>query len=230
MAAQNARHIMGEMQVGSASPHKMKQPLLFPIIVGGVVAGSLDLTSAFITFGFGVPRAIAAGLLGRQALHGGVGTVDFGGISALLHSLLGCNGLLCRESEARVPQASLSRLWHVLWHRGISSDELDCAATQRAASFQHVSASCSYPGYSDTHVFHWRADRFLSIQIPDERKIERGARDCYGWLTEACLLKPFAQRVRSKPTTPRLRHIMDTSIPKMGNSRSCQFRQFPGPC
>ena len=55
-------------------PHKMKQPLLFPIIVGGLVAGSLDLTSAFITFGFGVPRAIAAGLLGRQALHGGVGT------------------------------------------------------------------------------------------------------------------------------------------------------------
>ena len=54
--------------------HKMKQPLLFPIIVGGLVAGSLDLTSAFITFGFGVPRAIAAGLLGRQALHGGVGT------------------------------------------------------------------------------------------------------------------------------------------------------------
>lgn len=112
--------------------------------------------------------------------------MDFGHISALLHSLLGCNSLLCRESEARVPQASLSRLWHVLWNRGISGDELDCAATQRAASLQHVSASCSYPGDSDTHVLHRRADRFLSIQILDERRIERGARECYGWLTEAC--------------------------------------------
>lgn len=30
--------------------------------------------------------------------------MDFGHISALLHSLLGCNSLLCRESEARVSQ------------------------------------------------------------------------------------------------------------------------------
>ena len=72
--AENARHYPREMHLGSASTTQMKQPLLFPIIVGGLVAGSFDLTSAFITFGFGVPRAIAAGLLGRQALHGGVGT------------------------------------------------------------------------------------------------------------------------------------------------------------
>ena len=52
----------------------MKHSLHVPILVGGLVAGSLDLTSAFITFGWGVPRAIAAGLLGRQALQGGTGT------------------------------------------------------------------------------------------------------------------------------------------------------------
>ena|ERR1700739_124889 len=52
----------------------MRQSLHVPILVGGLVAGSLDLTSAFITFGWGVPRAIAAGLLGRQALQGGTGT------------------------------------------------------------------------------------------------------------------------------------------------------------
>lgn len=75
MAAQNASHYSREMHLGSASTTQNQTvPLLFPIIVGGFVAGSLDLTSAFITFGFGVPRAIAAGLLGRQALHGGVGT------------------------------------------------------------------------------------------------------------------------------------------------------------
>ena len=94
--------------------------------------------------------------------------MDLGSISALLHSLLGRNNLLCRESKTRVPQASLSRLRHVLWHCGVSSDELDCAATQRTAPFWDVSASCSYPGHSGTHVPHWRADRFLSIQILDE--------------------------------------------------------------
>ncbi len=47
--------------------------LLRPILVGGVIAGTLDMTSAFITFGPGVPRNIAAGLLGKQAFSGGTG-------------------------------------------------------------------------------------------------------------------------------------------------------------
>jgi hypothetical protein len=51
----------------------MKQSIFVPILIGGLVAGSFDLTSAFISFGWAVPRAIAAGLLGRQAFHGGVG-------------------------------------------------------------------------------------------------------------------------------------------------------------
>jgi hypothetical protein len=50
------------------------QRLLLPILAGGLVAGSFDLTAAFITMGWGVPRAIAGGLLRRQALHGGVPT------------------------------------------------------------------------------------------------------------------------------------------------------------
>lgn len=60
----------------------MKSPILVPILIGGLIAGSLDLTSAFLTFGWGVPRAIAAGLLGRQAFQGGVGTWILG---VLLH-------------------------------------------------------------------------------------------------------------------------------------------------
>lgn len=56
----------------------MKQSLHIAILAGGLVSGSLDLTSAFLTFGWGVPRAIAAGLLGRQALQGGTGIWLFG--------------------------------------------------------------------------------------------------------------------------------------------------------
>jgi hypothetical protein len=46
--------------------------LILPILVGGAVAGTLDLITAFISYGPNVPRAIAAGLLGRQVMHGGV--------------------------------------------------------------------------------------------------------------------------------------------------------------
>jgi hypothetical protein len=40
------------------------------ILVGGLTAGGLDLISAFIVFGMRVPRVIAAGLLGREAIPG----------------------------------------------------------------------------------------------------------------------------------------------------------------
>jgi len=56
------------------SPVLVQQSILMPILVGGFVAGTFDLILAFISFGWGVPRAIAAGLLGRGALHGGTGT------------------------------------------------------------------------------------------------------------------------------------------------------------
>ncbi|MGO9936347.1 MAG: hypothetical protein ACLPH3_01630 [Terracidiphilus sp.] len=56
---------------------------LRPILVGGAVAGTFDLTSAFFTFGLNAPRGIAGGLLGRQAVvHGGVGVWILG---AVLH-------------------------------------------------------------------------------------------------------------------------------------------------
>ena len=41
------------------------------IAVAGLSAGIIDLTQALILFGTRVPLGIAAGLLGRQAAHGG---------------------------------------------------------------------------------------------------------------------------------------------------------------
>lgn len=55
---------------------------LTAIAVGGLVAGTLDLLQACILFGPKVPLLIAAGLLGRQALHGGAATYLIG---VLLH-------------------------------------------------------------------------------------------------------------------------------------------------
>lgn len=51
---------------------------LSAILVGGLMAGSLDLTAAFILYGPAVPRGIAAGLLGPKAFQGGAATYALG--------------------------------------------------------------------------------------------------------------------------------------------------------
>ena len=55
---------------------------LLAIGVGGLIAGTLDLLQACILFGWDIPLTIAAGLLGRQAIHGGAATYLLG---VLLH-------------------------------------------------------------------------------------------------------------------------------------------------
>lgn len=62
----------------AASPSNQSNGLL-AVTVGGLIAGTLDLTQALLLFGVRVPLGIAAGLLGRQAARaGGVGTYVLG--------------------------------------------------------------------------------------------------------------------------------------------------------
>ena len=72
---------MSESSVAIPTTNTTRSPFL-PIAVGGFIAGTLDLTQAFILFGRRVPLVIAAGLLGKQAFHGGAGTYVLG---ILLH-------------------------------------------------------------------------------------------------------------------------------------------------
>jgi hypothetical protein len=67
---------------GDSAPPSQKRNTLLAIAVGGLIAGTLDLTQACILFGAKIPLVIAAGLLGRQALHGGIATYLLG---VLLH-------------------------------------------------------------------------------------------------------------------------------------------------
>ena len=61
------------MSTAAISASIPKPSLVLPILVGGAIAGTLDATSAFITFGVNMPRGIAAGLIGRQAaFQGGI--------------------------------------------------------------------------------------------------------------------------------------------------------------
>jgi hypothetical protein len=70
------------MTEGSAGWPSGKRGALLAIGAGGLIAGTLDLTQAFILFGRRVPLVIAAGLLGRSAVHGGAATYALG---VLLH-------------------------------------------------------------------------------------------------------------------------------------------------
>jgi hypothetical protein len=55
-----------------------KRNAILAIAVGGLVAGTIDLLHACILFGWDIPLAIAGGLLGPQAFHGGVGNYVLG--------------------------------------------------------------------------------------------------------------------------------------------------------
>ncbi|MBZ5521895.1 MAG: hypothetical protein LAP21_06610 [Acidobacteriia bacterium] len=61
---------------------------LMAIAVGGLIAGTLDLIQACILFGWDIPLAIAGGLLGREALHGGIGAYILG---VILHFFIACS-------------------------------------------------------------------------------------------------------------------------------------------
>src|SRR5438309_7699349 len=83
-----------------------KRNALLAITVGGLVAGALDLTQATILFGAKVPLLIAAGLLGRSALHGGAAIYVLG---VLLHFFIAF-------SAAAVYYAASRRLRFLIEH------------------------------------------------------------------------------------------------------------------
>ena len=70
------------------STEKRSGNAILAIAVGGLVAGTLDLTQAVILFGKNIPLAIAGGLLGPQAFRGGAGTYILG---VLLHFFIACS-------------------------------------------------------------------------------------------------------------------------------------------
>jgi hypothetical protein len=65
-----------------------KKNALLAIVVGGGIAGTLDLLQACILFGWDIPLVIAGGLLGRQAFQGGVATYILG---VALHFFIACS-------------------------------------------------------------------------------------------------------------------------------------------
>jgi hypothetical protein len=79
--------VVGDSPAGAVLS-STKSNALLAIGVGGLIAGTLDLTQAMLLFGRRIPLVIAAGLLGRQALHGGAGTYVLG---VILHFFIACS-------------------------------------------------------------------------------------------------------------------------------------------
>ena len=75
-----------------------KTSALLAIAAGGGIAGTLDLLQACILLGWRIPLVIAAGLLGRQALHGGVGTYILG---VCLHFFIACSATAIYYAASR---------------------------------------------------------------------------------------------------------------------------------
>jgi hypothetical protein len=69
------------------------------IAVGGLVAGTLDLTQAIILFGKNIPLVIAAGVLGPQAFHGGAGRIFW---------VCCCNSSLSARRQPSIAQSAAS--------------------------------------------------------------------------------------------------------------------------
>jgi Na+/alanine symporter len=86
------------MSGDSAAGPLRKRKALLAIVVGGGIAGALDLMQACILFGWDIPLAIAAGLLGRQAFQGGVGTYVLG---VLLHFFIACSAAAVYYAASR---------------------------------------------------------------------------------------------------------------------------------
>jgi hypothetical protein len=86
------------MMGDSALDQSRKGSALLAITTGGLVAGALDLTQACILFGWDIPLAIAAGLLGPQAFHGGIGTYILG---VLLHFFIACSAAATYYAASR---------------------------------------------------------------------------------------------------------------------------------
>ena len=91
---------------------------LLAIAVGGLIAGALDLTQASILFGAKVPLVIAAGLVGKGALHGGIGTYALG---FLLHFFIAFTAAAVYYAASRRLRFLIEHplvVRPVLWRRG----------------------------------------------------------------------------------------------------------------
>lgn len=104
------------MNVTSQTLPALEQParVLLPALVGGIAAPTLDAISAFLTFGWAMPRAIASGLLGARAFKDGAGAWLLG--LAAHYFILIVAALLYGRASRRLPFLRVNYIVCGLFH------------------------------------------------------------------------------------------------------------------
>ena len=106
-----------------------RKSAILAIGVAGLAAGTLDLLRACILFGWDIPLAIAAGLLGKKAFAGGAGTYVLG---VLLHYFIATSAavdLLRCKPPVDFSSSKLAGVRIVLWRRRRGGHAADRPAT-----------------------------------------------------------------------------------------------------
>ena len=146
------------MSTVSISAATQKTSLALPILVGGGVAGLLDMTSAYITFGRYMPIGIAGGIVGAAGRHVSVGQYILG---LTIHYFIAFSAaaVYCLASKKL---KFLRRPFHclrpVLRDRGVPCDATGCAAAQRLPRYGSVPIPRPGSRPARTHVSHRPAD------------------------------------------------------------------------
>jgi hypothetical protein len=81
------------------SGESVRRSAFLAIAVGGLTAGTLDLTQAIILFGRDIPLVIAGGLLGEQAIQSGGPAVYALGV--ILHFFIACSATAIYYAASR---------------------------------------------------------------------------------------------------------------------------------
>jgi hypothetical protein len=81
------------------SQQSRRSSAILAIAVGGGVAGTLDLLQACLLFGWTIPRVIAAGLIGREAAHGGGAAIYVLGV--VIHFFIACSAAVVYYGASR---------------------------------------------------------------------------------------------------------------------------------
>ena len=143
------------------------------IAVGGLVAGTIDLTQACILFGWDIPLSIAGGLLGPTGDSRWRWDLYSGCPAALFHRLFRCSHLLRCQPEAAISHRVSPHLRPVFRRCGRRDDDPGSSAALRSPRPWPVRTPRSHRWPGGAHGGGGPADRLCGAPIRKIRRLQR---------------------------------------------------------
>jgi hypothetical protein len=154
------------MNPATAAISLQKPNALLAILWGGTARGVLDITAAFIVYGyFGLKpirllQGIAGGLLGPRSLEGGLATAALGLLCHFVIAFSAAHGLLCAEPVCALPGGPRRALGRSVWGGRLLFHE-----SHRRAAFggEEISLFFQDDGHRSGHPHVLRRSPHLSL-------------------------------------------------------------------